>query len=416
MRILLPFSLLAVVMAALILMPPDGVGMPGFARKYNMSCTVCHAPFPKLKPYGFEFIAAGYKLPEGEPPRSTIDTGDDLLTLTRDFPIGMRMDLYGTYEHEKTPNNDFTVPYLLKIISGGPVTEDISYYFYFFFSEHGEIAGIEDALLYFRDLFGSGVNLTVGQFAVNDPLYKSETRLTREGYMAYKRKPGRSMGTLSYERGIALDTGFEFGLDLVAMVFNGNGIGTADGAFDVDDYKSGFLRAAQGIGPVSVGGFFYYGREEGQAAAAGALGGLAGGSLSALAVDTFDNDIMYVGGDVSLQLEVFELSALLLRRTDTNPNFTKDGEGVTSHGLLAEAIWRPGYDQGRFALTALYNWFASDMTDERGDDPLAYHSATLSASWLLGRNARLIGEYTLILEDAGMENGHRGTVGLVSGF
>ncbi len=432
MKALGALVLLAIVATILSINPGDGAGMPGFARKYSLSCTVCHAPFPKLKPYGFDFIGAGYRLPEGEPPRATINTGDDLLTLTRDFPIGMRMDLFGTYDHGGTPNNDLNVPYLLKIISGGPVTESISYYFYFFFSEKGEIAGIEDALLYFRDMFGSGLNLTVGQFAVNDPLYKSETRLTRESYMVYKRKPGQSAGNLTYDRGIVLDTGFNFGLDLVAMLLNGNGIGTAGDAFDLDDYKSAFFRANQGLGALSIGAFAYYGKEEGRAAAAATLGGTLGtaapaeglsqaasglgglGSLSTL--PKRDNEIIYAGCDASLQLEVFEINALFLRRMDSNPMFLEASQDVTSHGLMVEAIWLPGYDQGRFALTALYNWFASDLENEGGVDPLAYQAATLSASWLLGRNARLVGEYTYILEDAGEEDGHRATVGVVSGF
>jgi hypothetical protein len=419
-RLLPTLLCLAVLAVALTARPDRAAAMPGFARKYSMSCKTCHAPFPKLKPYAFDFIAEGYRLPEGEPPRATIDTGDDLLTLTRDFPIGMRLDLYGAYEHGETPNNDLTVPFLLKIISGGPVTDSISYYFYFFLSEKGELAGIEDALLYFRDLFGSGLNLTVGQFAVNDPLYKSETRLTRESYMLYKRKPGESMGNLTYERGAVLDYGFDFGLDLVAMVLNGNGIHTAGDAFDVDDYKTGFFRAAQGLGPFSIGGFAYYGKEEraptvtAGAAAVAPAGGL--GALAAAPLPAKTNTILYVGGDVSAQFEVFELNALYLRRTDTNPTFLAGGPDSAAQGVMAEAIWRPGYDQGRFCLTGLYNWFASDLKDAAGADPLAYHSATLSASWLLGRNARLMAEYTFVLRDGALENGHRATLGVVSAF
>jgi hypothetical protein len=422
MRTLSILAAFVVIAVAITVLPSSGTGMPGFARKYSMSCQVCHAPFPKLKPYGFDFIAEGYRLPEGEPVRATVDTGDDLLVLTRDFPIGMRMDLYGTYDHDGTPNNDFTVPYLLKIISGGPITKDISYYFYFFFSERGEVSGIEDALIYVRDLFGSGINLTVGQFAINDPLYKSETRLTREGYTLYRLRPGLSKAALSYDRGIVLDTGFDFGLDLAVMLVNGNGISSAGNAFDMDEYKTGFVRAAQGIGPVSVGGFAYYGVEESrptlESGLAPGLGAATSGlsSLGGLVAPAKTNEVLYVGGDASLQLEVFELSALFLRRTDSNPRFVAGGLEAVSHGLMVEAVLLPGYDRGRFALVGLYNWFASDVKNEEGADPLAYHSATLNASWLLGRNARLVGEYTWVIKDAERENGHRGSLGVVTAF
>ncbi|MCK7528382.1 MAG: hypothetical protein MZV64_67865 [Ignavibacteriales bacterium] len=50
--------------------------MPAFARKYSMSCKTCHAPFPKLKPYGEEFAGNGFVIKDKDTPRYTIDTGD----------------------------------------------------------------------------------------------------------------------------------------------------------------------------------------------------------------------------------------------------------------------------------------------------------------------------------------------------
>ena len=38
--------------------------MPNFARKYNMGCSSCHAPIPKLNEFGFKFRAAGFRLPD----------------------------------------------------------------------------------------------------------------------------------------------------------------------------------------------------------------------------------------------------------------------------------------------------------------------------------------------------------------
>ncbi len=41
---------------ALVLLAAVSLGslraMPAFARKYGMTCKTCHAPFPRLKPYG----------------------------------------------------------------------------------------------------------------------------------------------------------------------------------------------------------------------------------------------------------------------------------------------------------------------------------------------------------------------------
>ncbi|MDZ7763881.1 MAG: hypothetical protein U5K00_05575 [Melioribacteraceae bacterium] len=43
------------VFAFLVLFFSDTImAIPAFARKYDMSCTTCHTPFPKLKAYGDE--------------------------------------------------------------------------------------------------------------------------------------------------------------------------------------------------------------------------------------------------------------------------------------------------------------------------------------------------------------------------
>ena len=48
--------------------------IPAFARKYGYSCDVCHAPVPRLKAFGEEFMDNGYRVPDKEPPRATVDT------------------------------------------------------------------------------------------------------------------------------------------------------------------------------------------------------------------------------------------------------------------------------------------------------------------------------------------------------
>lgn len=122
--------------------------IPAFARKYDMSCNVCHSPFPKLKPYGEEFAANGFKLKDKEPLRYTRDTGDDKLILLRELPLAIRFDSFGSYSTKVNAKSDFQLPYSLKILSGGSITNHISYYFYFYLDERGEIAGVEDAYIY----------------------------------------------------------------------------------------------------------------------------------------------------------------------------------------------------------------------------------------------------------------------------
>jgi len=402
----LPAAFLSLLIIFLLVLPSQA--MPGFARKYRMSCTTCHAPFPRLKDYGDEYAGNGFRLPEGEPKRSIVDTGDPLLELQRDVSLGFRIDLHGTYEDDGDPSDaDLKTPYNLKIISGGPIAENLAYYVYFFFSEHGEIAGIEDAFIFISDLFKSGINLTLGQFAVSDPLLKGELRLTYEGYEIFKRKPRYSYANLKYDRGIVVDYGTEFGLDLVLQVVNGNGIGEAEGGsknFDFDDPKNVMFRAAQSVGPASVGGFVYYGDEEHEDDQG----------------KVFENTVRYIGGDATLTVGPAQLTALYFERTDDNGYFMPTSTEISSTGLVIEATVVPD-EKGRWAYAALYNRFDSDYEALSPDDTeLDYETVTLNVSYLLRRNARCLAEYTRIVEDkyrgTDFADKNRFVLGMVVGF
>jgi len=116
--------------------------IPAFARKYQMTCKTCHSPFPKLKDYGEEFAGNGFVIKDKDAPRYYVDTGDDFLSLLRDLPIALRLEGFVTYNNANSQQLDFTSPYLLKFLSGGAITKNIAYYFYFFFSYHQSILDI----------------------------------------------------------------------------------------------------------------------------------------------------------------------------------------------------------------------------------------------------------------------------------
>ncbi|MBI1806977.1 MAG: hypothetical protein HYR76_08000 [Ignavibacteria bacterium] len=42
----------------------SAIALPAFARKYNMSCSACHAGVPRLNEVGFKFRAAGFRMPD----------------------------------------------------------------------------------------------------------------------------------------------------------------------------------------------------------------------------------------------------------------------------------------------------------------------------------------------------------------
>ncbi len=209
MRTLIALSILAAVLLLTALQ--EAAAIPAFARKYDMSCTTCHAVFPKIKPYGNEFAGNGFQLPDKEPPRYYRETGDDLLLLMRELPFALRLEGYARWQPQTAGRSDFQWPYLLKLISGGQIARDVSYYFYFFFGERGEVAGLEDAFVMFNNIFKSELDVYLGQFQVSDPLFKRELRLTLEDYQIYRVKPGNSSVNLTYDRGCDVDVWFSDG-------------------------------------------------------------------------------------------------------------------------------------------------------------------------------------------------------------
>ena len=102
----------------------------------------------------------------------------------------MRFDAFAYFEEDAEVSSDLQMPYGLKLLSGGPLARNVGYYFYFFMSETGEVAGVEDAYMHFNDLGGVPFDIMVGQFQTCDPLMKRELRLTYEDYLIYKTRVG----------------------------------------------------------------------------------------------------------------------------------------------------------------------------------------------------------------------------------
>ena len=375
--------------------------IPAFARRNKISCTTCHAPFPKLKPYGDEFAGNGMIVKEDEKERDYVVAGDDMLWLNKDFPIAVRFDAYGVYDSNSDIKTDLQIPFGVKLLSGGALYKNIGYYFYFYMNERGEVAGIEDAYIHFDSVFGINLDFMVGQFQTSDPLMKRELRLTFEDYMIYKLKPGLSNTDLTYDRGIMALYGIEqTGTDIVGMVINGNGKTEAGGdkKFDSDGLKNWGLRVTQDVGGLfSLGGIFYRGRER---------------------VDVWEpfytvyisqtNKITYWGIDSGIGLGPLDVTAQYLNRIDTNPNFN-DGQHpqeIEGNGIILEATLSPQLDRSTYYYTFLYNKI-------NHDNPLYdYHTATINITRMIARNLKFMVEFTRDIE----YDANRLTFGMVSAF
>lgn len=351
--------------------------IPAFARKYRMSCKTCHSPFPKLKPFGDEFATNGFVLANQDAPRYYVETGDQDLSLLRDIPLALRLEGYVTYNNNKSEKSDFSAPYLIKLLSGGSITNNISYYFYFFFSERGEVAGLEDAFLMFNNLFGSELDFYIGQFQVSDPLFKRELRLPFEDYVIYTKTVGNSNINLTYDRGVMFTYEFSSGTNLILEVLNGNGLTAANSFknFDNDNYKNLFGRISQDIGDnFRVGGFGYWGKEKQETPGGG---------------DFATNELWMAGPDFTIDFEPLQLNAQYVIRKDKNPFFAvTNSMEYKTQGAFGELIYRPDGDNSVWYAVGLFNWVDSD------ENSLDLKAGTLHLGYLLRRNIRIVGEYT----------------------
>ena len=354
--------------------------IPAFARKYNMTCKTCHSPFPKLKPYGDEFAGNGFVLKDQDAPRYFVETGDPELSLIRDLPLALRLEGYVTYNQSNTEKSDFTTPILFKLLTGGVIAKDVSYYVYYIL-ENGEAGKIEDAWIMFNNLFGSELDLTLGQFQLCDPLFKRELRLTRDDYYIYKVRPGDSQVDLTYDRGIMLTYGFETGTDLALQIVNGSGIGEGfiDGNFDNDKYKNFMGRISQDVGEhLRIGGMGYWGKEEHEVII------IQQGNYYP------QNELWMIGGDATVSLDPIELNLQYVERKDNNPNFiynqTNPIPEIATRGAFAEMVYRPNGDDSKWYAVGLFNWIESEYSE------LNYKTLSGHLGYVFRRNIRMVAE------------------------
>ncbi len=377
----------AVLVAALAVLPEKAGAIPAFARKYQFSCTTCHAPFPRLKPYGEEFGARGFRLadPSQEPSRADYDVGDPLLKLARDLPLAIRLEGYGSYNQDAQAEADFETPWVFKILSGGPLSDRVSYFLYFIV-EKNETESLEDAWVQINDLFGSGVDLQFGQFQVSDILFKRELRLERTDYAIYQVRIGEASPNLTYDRGLIFLKTLPGGVDAAVEVINGNGI--PKGEFDNDTRKNIALRLGRAWPTVRVGAFGYWGKESPEGRPT--------------------NETTYLGPDVSVTFGGhWALNLQYLHREDDNPFFLADpGDKLKTDGGFVELHFFPWGEDGRWALSGLYNRVESD-------DPAAVAEVgSVTLNYLLARNIRVLTEVARDLDG----NRTQATLGLVTAF
>lgn len=386
----------------LALLPPLAVAeadaIPAFARKYRVSCQLCHNPAPTLTEFGETFAGNGFRFAPNEPPRDTVDTNDPLLVLLEDLPLAVRADLYVQGFTNGDFATDLETPYNMKILSGGPLFKGVSYYFYFFLFERGEVGGVEDAFVYVNDIFGKPLDVQVGQFQVSDPMFKRELRLEFEDYAIYRARIGNVPQDLTYDRGIAVMWDVSRAT-VTGMAVNGNGRGEAEGNRRLDNNIPKDLLGHLSwplLDNLRLGGMGYWGHHE---------------------VDPAGNrdDIWMAGADATIDIVGVEVNAQYIHREDDSATLSPGEPTVKTDGGFVEAIHR--FADGRWYVLGLWNYIycTAPLLDVRLGGPTGvnrHHTLTAGLGYLWQRNFRLLAEGGWDIE----QEGTRWTIGLSAAF
>lgn len=362
---------------ALAMLAPDAGAIPAFARRYSQSCNLCHSPFPRLTETGAKVAGNGFRMAPGEVPPDAMTGGDELLALPKYVPLAIRVDgQFRVYGDKDETRSGFESPWVMKLLSSAPLGRSVSYYFYFLLNERGEVAGAEDAFLYWNDVGGKPLDLAAGQFQVSDPLFKRELRLPFDDYRVYGAKIGDQPATLAYERGLMM-IAEPADVRITVELLNGNGLGTTGNArYDDDPDKNVFAHVTREFAPfLRLGALGYAGWQKGDAGPS--------------------NRLWMAGGDATLAFDPFEINLQYVHREDDHPTFTPGEATDTMDGGFAELLLLP--EGKRWYGYALYNRVQDDrgLLDFGSSTPSGvdlFESLSVGAGYVVQRNLRVQGE------------------------
>jgi hypothetical protein len=392
------FSLTALLL--LCIFSENVLAIPLFARKYKVSCVMCHTGFPQLNSFGNAFASNGYQMP-GEDTKDFVDEIEDgKLFLHEHFPFAIRVDSFYRVRKDTDVNFDLESPFAAKILTNGILAKDISYYFYFLFDERGGVTGIEDAFIYFNNAFTvENFDVRMGQYQITDSIFPREQRLTFQDYTYFTVPVSNSGFNLVYDRGVeasySIEATEDFGIGLLGGIANGNGIPNADANrnFDNDPYKNFYGRISFSYGNQGIGIYAYSGKEENTSKAV--------------------NEFYRIGPDFNFTIfGDWNLWGSYLYGEDDNAIFAANGVGdIKSWGGFTGVTH---YLTDKWLLSLLHNIVEVDRKPQ-----LDVNVVTVNFSYYMMRNLKFMFEGTADLKGKGPghpEKTHTGEFGIVFAY
>jgi len=373
--------------------------IPLFARKYKLSCVMCHTGFPQLNSFGQDFAGNGYQMPEEDPKDYVQEIEEDKLLLHEFFPFAIRVDSFYRLRNDGEVTFDQQSPFSAKILTSGILRKDISYYFYFFFDERGGVTGIEDAFIVFNNIYkDKNIDVRLGQFQITDSIFPREQRLTFQDFSYYKAQVSDSGFDLVYDRAseisYSVDINDDWGVGILTGIANGNGISNADGSrnFDEDNFKNLYGRINASYGSQGVGIYGYKGREKSSA--------------------NIENGFFRIGPDFNFMIfDDWNVWGSYLYGEDDNGFFRTNKDTIKSWGGFTAVTHKLNDD---WILSLLHNYVDVDRKPAQN-----VHTATVNLSYYLMRNLKFVFELTGDFQSTSanhIEKTHTGEFGFVFAY
>ncbi len=85
--------------------------IPLFARKYKLSCVMCHTGFPQLNGFGQNFANNAYQMPDEDPKDYVDEIEEGKLFLHESFPFAIRVDSFYRLRNDGPVKFDQEAPF-----------------------------------------------------------------------------------------------------------------------------------------------------------------------------------------------------------------------------------------------------------------------------------------------------------------
>lgn len=156
-----------------VLWPSTASATSQWARKYGVSCTMCHQGFPRLNTFGEEFMRNGYQMPGDEKEARERLALDDVANL-----FGLRLNLTPVSAHVKSGTTVYGNPNWLQFFVAGSISRNISIFIENEITTSG--AHFSWYKLGFHNLLGTkALNVTVGNLSpVDFSSFSNRLRIT----------------------------------------------------------------------------------------------------------------------------------------------------------------------------------------------------------------------------------------------